>query len=140
VLSDDTIKQNLSPNARRVRGWGATPLPRVVVSLQRDMMVVCVVFQRYQCCSSEVLIVLLLFRGKHKAIYIYNEKNKLISNQLGSSYRYLGINSDGSAWFLICTSLISQHSPSGSLCWQGDSGIAQSSQASVKPLKTFVGK
>jgi hypothetical protein len=41
-------------------------------------------------------------------LYIYNEKNKLISNQLGSSYRYLGINSDGSAWFLICTSLISQ--------------------------------
>jgi hypothetical protein len=42
-------------------------------------------------------------------LYIYNEKNKLIGNQLGSSYRYLGINSDGSAWFLICTSLISQH-------------------------------
>ena len=42
-------------------------------------------------------------------LYIYNEKIKLISNQLGSSYRYLGINSDGSAWFLICTSLISQH-------------------------------
>jgi hypothetical protein len=35
----------------------------------------------------------------------------LISNQLGSSYTYFGINSDGSAWFLICTSLISQHLP-----------------------------
>ena len=44
-------------------------------------------------------------------LYIYNEKNKLIGNQLGSSYRYLGINSDGSAWFLICTSLISQQLP-----------------------------
>jgi hypothetical protein len=40
--------------------------------------------------------------------YVYSKKNKLIGNQLGSSYRYLGINSDGSAWFLICTSLISQ--------------------------------
>ena len=73
-------------------------------------------------------------------LYIYNEKNKLIGNQLGSSYRYLGINSDGSAWFLICTSLISQHSPSGSLCWQVDTGFAQSSQASVKPLKNLRGK
>ena len=44
-----------------------------------------------------------LFRGKHEAIY--NEKIKLSSNQLDASYRHLGINSDGSAWFLICTSL-----------------------------------
>jgi hypothetical protein len=48
--------------------------------------------------------------------------------------------SDGAAWFLICTSPISQHSPSESLCWQGDTGIAQSSQASVKPLKNLRGK
>jgi hypothetical protein len=47
---------------------------------------------------------------------IYNEKIKLISNQLEYLYRHLGANSDGAAWFLICTSLRSQHSPSGSLC------------------------
>ena len=41
-------------------------------------------------------------------LYIYSKKVKLIGNQLGSSYTYFGINSDGSAWFLICTSLISQ--------------------------------
>jgi hypothetical protein len=34
---------------------------------------------------------------------------KLISNQLGRLYRHFGANSDGAAWFLICTSLISQH-------------------------------
>lgn len=73
-------------------------------------------------------------------LYLYNEKNKLIGNQLGSLYRYHGINSDGSAWFLICNSLISQHSPSRSLCWQGDTGVAQSSQSSVKPLKNLRGK
>jgi hypothetical protein len=33
---------------------------------------------------------------------------KLISNQLGRLYRHFGANSDGAAWFLICTSLISQ--------------------------------
>jgi hypothetical protein len=32
----------------------------------------------------------------------------LISNQLGRPYRHFGANSDGAAWFLICTSLISQ--------------------------------
>ena len=32
----------------------------------------------------------------------------MISNQVDSSYTYFGINSDGSAWFLICTSLILQ--------------------------------
>jgi hypothetical protein len=35
---------------------------------------------------------------------------KLIGNQLGRLYRHFGANSDGAAWFLICTSLISQHS------------------------------
>jgi hypothetical protein len=34
---------------------------------------------------------------------------KLIGNQLGRLYRHFGANSDGAAWFLICTSLISQH-------------------------------
>jgi hypothetical protein len=33
---------------------------------------------------------------------------KLIGNQLGRLYRHFGVNSDGAAWFLICTSLISQ--------------------------------
>ena len=70
----------------------------------------------------------------YMSLYI-QQLPKLISNQLGRLYRHFGANSDGAAWFLICTSLISQHSPSGSLCWQGDTGIAQSSQASVKPLK-----
>lgn len=32
----------------------------------------------------------------------------LIFNQPDCSYRHLGINSDSSAWFLVCTSLISQ--------------------------------
>ena len=60
---------------------------------------------------------------------------KLIGNQLGRLYRHFGANSDSAAWFLICTSLISQHSPSGSLCWQGDTGLTLCRQASVKPLK-----
>jgi hypothetical protein len=43
---------------------------------------------------------------------------KMISNQLGRLYRHTGADSDGAAWFLICTSLISQqkqaiHSRSG---------------------------
>ena len=38
-------------------------------------------------------------------------KSKLIGNQLGSLYRLLRIYSDGAAWFLACTSLISQHFP-----------------------------
>jgi hypothetical protein len=58
-----------------------------------------VVVQRYQ---------LSYFSEGNIRLYIYNEKIKLISNQLSSFYRYLVINSDGSAWFLICTSLISQ--------------------------------
>ena len=62
------------------------PLPTVVV-------------QRYELCY---------FFQRETSGYIYNEKIKLISNQLGSPYTYFGINSDGSAWFLICTSLISQ--------------------------------
>jgi hypothetical protein len=33
---------------------------------------------------------------------------KLIGNQLGRLYRHFEANSDGAAWFLICTSLISQ--------------------------------
>jgi hypothetical protein len=33
---------------------------------------------------------------------------KLIGNQLGRLYRHFGANSDCAAWFLICTSLISQ--------------------------------
>jgi hypothetical protein len=33
---------------------------------------------------------------------------KLIGNQLGRLYRHFGANSDSAAWFLICTSLISQ--------------------------------
>jgi hypothetical protein len=32
----------------------------------------------------------------------------LIGNQLGRLYRHFGANSDSAAWFLICTSLISQ--------------------------------
>jgi hypothetical protein len=65
---------------------------------------------------------------------------KLISNQLGRLYRHFGANSDGAAWFPICTSLISQHFPSGSLCWQGDTGLTLCRQASVKPLKNRRGK
>jgi hypothetical protein len=38
-------------------------------------------------------------------------KSELIGKQLGSLYRLLGIYSDGAAWFLTCTSLISQHFP-----------------------------
>ena len=34
---------------------------------------------------------------------------KLIGIQLGRLYRHFGANSDGAAWFLICTSLTSQH-------------------------------
>ena len=33
---------------------------------------------------------------------------KLIGNQLGRLYGHFGANSDSAAWFLICTSLISQ--------------------------------
>jgi hypothetical protein len=33
---------------------------------------------------------------------------KLIVDQLDCLYRHLGANSDDAAWFLICTSLISQ--------------------------------
>ena len=40
--------------------------------------------------------------------YIYSKKHKLIGNQLDSSYRHIGINSDGAAPFLICISLKSQ--------------------------------
>ena len=65
---------------------------------------------------------------------------KLIYNQLVCLYRHFGANSDGAACFLICTSLISQHSPSGSLCWQGDTGLTLCRQASVKPLKNLRGK
>lgn len=35
---------------------------------------------------------------------------KLISNQLGRLYKHFGANSDSAAWFLICTSFISQQS------------------------------
>lgn len=58
------------------------------------------------CCSSKEDCLYILFRGKHEAIPIYNKKIKVISNQLDSSYTYSGIevNSDSSAWFLICTS------------------------------------
>lgn len=34
---------------------------------------------------------------------------KLIETQFGCQYRHLEVNSDGAAWFLICTSLIPQH-------------------------------
>jgi hypothetical protein len=47
-------------------------------------------------------------------LYIQRE-DKLISNQLGSLYTYFGINSDGSAQFLIYTSLISQQNLLGVL-------------------------
>jgi hypothetical protein len=58
-----------------------------------------VVFQRYDLYYSE----------GNMRLYIQREEQvDFQSNQLGSSYRYLGIISDGSAWFLICTSLISQ--------------------------------
>ena len=70
-------------------------------------------------------------------LYIYSEKVKLISNQVGSSYTYFGINSDGSAWFLICTSLISQQYPASSpACpfqrfWMGLLGILDHSRTRV---------
>jgi hypothetical protein len=86
-----------------------------------------VVVRRY------LLIVLFILEGKMR-LYMQHGA-KLVENQLGFLYRHPGVNSDGAACFLICTSLISQHSPSGSLCWQRDTGIAQSSQASVEPLK-----
>ena len=48
---------------------------------------------------------------------------KLISNQLGRLYRHFGANSDGAAWFLICTGLISQHSVHvGPMFWTGIRG------------------
>jgi hypothetical protein len=46
-------------------------------------------------------------KAQHDAIYIQQE-GQVDWNQLGCSYRWLGISSDGSAWFLICSSLISQ--------------------------------
>jgi hypothetical protein len=65
------------------------------------------VASNYLCCSSKEDVILI---ERETWDYIYNEKIKLISNQLDSSYTYFGINSDGSAWFLICTSLMLQQS------------------------------
>jgi len=87
-----------------------------------------VVIQRYE--------LFFLFPRGCTRLYIYSEKAKLISNQLGSLDRQPGIISDVAALFLTCASLISQHSPSGSLCLQGDTGSIHCSQASVKPLQT----
>lgn len=72
-------------------------------SIFRDLFV----RESFQYCCSFLGCVHCLSEGNVR-LYIYNEKNKLKSNQLGSLYRYLGINSDGSAWFLICASLVPQ--------------------------------
>jgi hypothetical protein len=77
--------------------WLARRTPSIVTPVSSLQIVV---LQRYILCF--------YWEGNNR-LYIYNVKNKLIYNQLGSSYRFIGINSDGSAWFLICTSLISQH-------------------------------
>lgn len=67
-------------------------------------------------CRPTLYCILLLFRGMncviisegYMSLYI-QQLPKLISNQLGCLYRYFGSNSDSAAWFLICTSSISQH-------------------------------
>ncbi|OJJ78987.1 MFS transporter [Aspergillus glaucus CBS 516.65] len=44
----------------------------------------------------------------YMSLYI-QQLAKLIGNQPGRPYRHFGADSDGAAWFLICTSFISQH-------------------------------
>ena len=86
------------------------------------MRVDSVVVQRYE----------LYFNSEgNMRLYIYSEKVKLISNQLGSSYTFFGINSDGSAWFLICTSLISQQIVIGCSLVQAKGDICVLSQQSA---------
>ncbi|KAJ9481345.1 hypothetical protein VN97_g12139 [Penicillium thymicola] len=58
----------------------------------------CVVVQRYE-------IDFFISEG-YMSLYI-QQLAKLISNQLGRLCRHFGANSEGAAWFLICTSLIS---------------------------------
>jgi hypothetical protein len=50
---------------------------------------------------------------------------KLIANQLGRLYRHFGANSDSAAWFLICTSLISQQP----MVWYGTGAGQEQSRA-----------
>ena len=65
------------------------------------------------CCISEVWIVF-YSRAKDEVIYTTRSqvdcKSTWFCNQLGCLYRPFGANSDGAAFFLICTSLIWQQS------------------------------
>ena len=90
------------------------------------------------CCSSDIWIDWFIQRETWG--YIYTTKSKLI-----------GINlilcTDTSGFILMvrlgswsAPALISQQSPSGSLCWEGDTGLTLCRQASVTPLKNLRGK
>jgi len=82
----------------------------IIICLLIIHLIRCLIWMAYTAttiCSISKEDWFCLFRGKHDTIYTTRRSSWFLI--IYSSYTYFGINSDGSAWFLICTSLISQH-------------------------------